>query len=326
VGTISMKISFFISFILVLPASILADTAIDPRIFAGVFKPLPKLETLDDAGKARVELGKKLYLDTILSTNQDLSCNSCHKLDAYGVDNKPVSDGTDNQKGDRNSPTSFNAFLHISQFWDGRAKDVEEQALGPILNPKEMAMAGDAQVIERLLAKSEYVSMFKKAFKGEDQPINYPNLGKAIGAFERTLLTPSRFDTYLDGDDKALTDTEKKGMVTFVQSGCTTCHNGVGVGGGMYQKLGLVVPYPTKDVGRFTVTNLESDRYVFKVPSLRNIDKTGPYFHDGSVKTLPEAVKLMGKHQLGRDLFEGDVSSIVAFLKALTGDVPESAR
>lgn len=321
-----MKIYHLIFCVLLFPAIGFGDTAVDPRVFAAMFKALPKLDNLDQAGKAKVDLGKKLYLDPVLSTNQDISCNSCHKLDGYGVDSKSVSDGTNNQKGDRNSPTSFNAFLHISQFWDGRAKDVEEQALGPILNPVEMAMASDAHVIDRLKKNPEYVMMFSSAFKGEKDPINYPNLGKAIGAFERTLLTPSRFDKYLEGDDGALSEIEKKGMVTFVQTGCTTCHNGVAVGGGMYQKLGLVVAYPTSDVGRFKVTNVESDRSVFKVPSLRNIEKTSPYFHDGSIKTLPEAVKLMGKHQLGRDLSDANISSIVSFLNSLTGDIPQSAH
>jgi cytochrome c peroxidase len=312
-----LVLSLFIS------SSLIAETTPDPRSFTAMFKSLPGVAALD---QAQVDLGKKLYLDPILSAKQDLSCNSCHRLDSYGVDNKPTSDGTNNQKGDRNSPTSFNAFLHLSQFWDGRAKDVEEQALGPILNPVEMAMASDKEVLARLKAKPEYVSLFKAAFKGEKDPITYPNVGKAIGAFERTLVTPSKFDKYLDGDDSALNEDEKKGLITFVQSGCTTCHNGVALGGGMYQKLGLVLPYETKDEGRFKVTKLESDKYVFKVPSLRNIDKTGPYFHDGSIKTLPEAIKLMGKHQLGRDLSENDISSIVNFLKALTGEVPTSAK
>ncbi len=315
----------FLSLIAFLPL-VVADTEIDPRVYAAVFKPLPKVGQLDAVGKLKVALGKKLYLDTILSTNKDLSCNSCHKLDAYGVDNKPVSDGTNNQKGDRNSPTSFNAFLHMSQFWDGRAKDVEEQALGPVLNPVEMGMESDVHVIDRLRESQEYVALFKEVYKGEDSPITFANLGNAIGAFERTLLTPSPFDSYLEGDDSALSLEAKKGMVTFVQSGCTTCHNGVGVGGGMYQKLGLVIPYPTEDTGRFKVTNLESDKYVFKVPSLRNINKTGPYFHDGSIKSLEEAIKLMGKHQLGRDLSEGDIRSIIEFLNSLTGQMPESAK
>lgn len=318
-----------ISFVLLFSTFIAeADVSTEARGVSAVFKPLPAIEPSlqTEAGKLKVELGKKLYLDTILSVKNDLSCSSCHHLDKYGVDNKNVSDGTDDQKGDRNSPSSFNAFLHLAQFWDGRAKDVEEQALGPILNPVEMAMPSEEEVLTRLKKDPEYVSLFSKVFKGEAEPVSYLNVGKAIGAFERTLLTPSRFDKYLNGDEDALSVKEKSGMLSFVKTGCATCHNGVGVGGGMYQKLGLVVPFETKDMGRFKVTNVESDRFVFKVPSLRNIAKTGPYFHDGSVKTLEEAIKLMAKHQLGRELGDTEISEISDFLHALTGEVPETAK
>ncbi len=297
------------------------------RAFAGVFKPLPDNMFVDGEVPSQdvLNLGKKLYFETDLSTSRDISCNSCHRIDSYGVDNEAKSPGTNGQRGDRNSPSSFNAALHISQFWDGRAKDVEEQALGPILNPKEMAMQSDAHVIDRISARPEYVSLFYKAFPNEKDPITYKNIGIAIGNFERILVTPSRFDDYLKGNEDALSTEEKEGMVLFSTTGCITCHNGVGVGGGMYQKLGLVKPYPTEDLGRFEATKVEADKYFFKVPSLRNVEKTGPYFHDGSIKTLPEAVKIMASYQLGRELSDEDTNKIVVFLKSLTGTLAENS-
>ena len=302
-----------------------AAKADEYRNLLGAFKALPK-EATNPENKItpeKVALGKKLYMETALSKANDISCNSCHGLDSFGVDNKPVSPGHKGQTGDRNSPTVYNAALHIAQFWDGRAKDVEEQALGPILNPIEMAMDSEEEVIKRLSASKEYPALFKKAFPEDKEPLTYKNLGKAIGAFERTLLTPSPFDAYIEGDDKALSKEQKEGLKTFVSVGCTTCHNGVAVGGGMYQKLGLVVPYDTDDLGRYNVTKNEFEKYFFKVPSLRNIEKTGPYFHDGSVKTIDEAISLMAKHQLGKDLAKEDVAKIITFLTSLTGEIPK---
>jgi cytochrome c peroxidase len=268
----------------------------------------------------KVALGKRLYMDTRFSANGDLSCNSCHKLDNFGVDNEPTSPGTKGQRGGRNSPTVYNAALHVAQFWDGRAADVEAQALGPVLNPIEMGVASEAEVVKKIKGDKDYVASFKKAFPEERDPITFKNFGRAIGAFERTLLTPSRFDRFLKGDDSALTKDEIAGLKTFTEAGCITCHNGVGVGGSMYQKLGLVKPYSTKDLGRFEHTKSESDKYFFKVPSLRNVEKTAPYFHDGSIKTLEEAVKIMGEYQLGRTLDDSQVQSIVTFLRSLTGE------
>ncbi len=298
-----------------------ANTELDAQIapLLSSFKSIKKVED----NSVKVELGKKLYLDTKLSKNGNQSCNSCHDLNTYGVDNKKVSPGSDGKNGDRNSPSSFNAALHIAQFWDGRAADLEAQALGPVLNPIEMGLKSKEDVEKVLSSDKDYIAMFAKAFPEDKNAITFENMGRAIGAFEKTLITPSRFDSYIDGDKSALTEDEKKGLMTFVQSGCTVCHSGVGVGGGMYQKLGLVVPYTTSDEGRFKVTKLESDKYVFKVPSLRNITKTAPYFHDGSVDTLSKAITLMGKHQLGRDLSEADVKSIETFLGSLTGELPK---
>lgn len=285
-----------------------------------VFAPLPEIAASQDnpITPAKVALGKRLYLDPRLSMDETISCNSCHNLKTFGVDNEPTSPGHKGQRGGRNSPSSFNAALHTSQFWDGRAATVEKQALGPILNPGEMAMPSEAAVIERLSKDKSYLKEFAAAFPGEKNPISYANVGNAIGAFERTLITPSRFDQFLKGDNNALTPEEKKGAQAFVQTGCVACHNGATLGGMMYQKLGLVKPYPTKDMGRFEVTKNEADKMMFKVPSLRNVAKTGPYFHDGSVKTLEEAVSQMAEYQLGKQLTPEQVKEIVTFLNSLT--------
>jgi cytochrome c peroxidase len=273
--------------------------------------------------KALVDLGKKLYFETKLSVNDKMSCNTCHNLDTYGVDNEPTSPGHEGKRGGRNSPTVYNAALHIAQFWDGRAEDVEAQAIGPILNPIEMGMPSEAVVIEKLSKVEDYQKSFKKAFPKADPALTYKNIGVAIGAYERTLLTPSRFDDFLNGKDKALTDVEKKGLKRFVEIGCTSCHNGAAVGGSMYMKLGAVNEYKTEDLGRFEVTKDEADKHVFKVPSLRNIEKTAPYFHDGSIKTLEEAIKIMAWHQLGEKVSDQDVSEIKAFLGSLTAAKPK---
>ena len=282
------------------------------------FEPLPASIIDEKKNAALIELGKKLYLDPRLSVNDRIACNSCHQLDNFGVDSQPTSPGHEGKRGGRNSPTTMNAALHIAQFWDGRAKDVEEQALGPILNPIEMGMPSEAAVVDKLKKIDEYKSMFAEAFKDEKDPFQYKNVGKAIGAFERTLLTPSRFDDYLKGDEKALNDAEKRGLQKFVHMGCATCHNGVAIGGNSYRKIGLVEPYETADVGRFAVTGIETDKKVFKVPSLRNITKTGPYFHDGSIATLDEAIREMAEHQLGQQVGAEFINDVKAFLGSLT--------
>jgi cytochrome c peroxidase len=268
---------------------------------------------------AKVELGRMLYYDPRLSKNHDVACNSCHQLDQFGVDGEPTSAGHRDQRGGRNSPTVYNAALHTAQFWDGRAADVEEQAKGPVLNPIEMAMPSEERVVEVLVSIPGYAPLFAAAFPDDAEPISYDNMARAIGAFERRLLTPGRFDAFLAGDASALDADEQAGLETFMNAGCITCHNGAAVGGNSFQKLGAVKPFPTEDSGRFQVTQRESDRGVFKVPSLRNAAETAPYFHDGNVENLEAAVRLMGEHQLGR---RGDeVDRIVAFLESLTGEV-----
>ena len=269
-----------------------------------------------------VSLGKELYFEKRLSKNSSQSCNTCHVVDGgrAGVDNEPTSPGAFGKRGDRNSPTVFNAALHIAQFWDGRAPDLKEQAKGPILNPVEMAMASEAEVLERLKADKSYPAKFKAAFAGEAEPINYENVAKAIAAFERTLISRDRFDDFLKGKDSALTHAELKGLDTFLKTGCTTCHNGPLLGGNSYRKVGVMKPYANQtDVGRAAVTKEDDDKFLFKVPSLRNIAATHPYFHDGKIATLHEAVRTMAHLQLGLQLSADQEADLVAFLKALTG-------
>ena len=269
----------------------------------------------------RVALGRMLYVDKRLSKNHDVACNSCHGLDNYGVDNEPFSVGHEGFRGGRNSPSSFNAAIHVAQFWDGRAADVEEQAKGPVLNPIEMAMPSSEAVEIVLRSIPGYAEPFAVAFPGEGSPITFDNMALAIASFERLLMTPSRVDAFMDGDLTALTTQEQEGLGTFMGAGCVTCHNGPGIGGGGYQKIGLVNPYEGPDPGRMAVTGSQNDFQVFKVPSLRNVEKTAPYFHDASIATLDEAVRQMAHLQLGRELTEEAVDDIVAFLSALTGEV-----
>ncbi len=288
------------------------------------FEPLPASvpPAQGTPAKELVDLGRMLYYEPRLSKSQTISCNTCHDLAKYGVDGEPTSDGHKGQKGDRNSPTVYNAAAHFAQFWDGRAATVEEQAKGPVLNPVEMAMPGEARVVAVLASMPEYVEAFAKAFPGDRQPISYDNMAKAIGAFERNLMTPSRWDTLLKGDANALTPEEQLGLRTFLDSGCQMCHRGALLGGTSYQRLGLAKDFPrATDPGRMKVTHDEGDKSVFKVPSLRNIEKTGPYFHDGATATLEQAISDMGAYQLGKSLTPDQVRQIAGFLKVLTGTI-----
>ncbi len=303
---------------------LLADSLSDS--YLAMFKPLPTEAPSADneLSEARINLGRQLYYETRISKGGKMSCNSCHMLDKFGQDNLPFSPGHEGKLGGRSSPSTYNAALHIAQFWDGRAPSVEEQAKGPVLNPVEMGMPSADFVVEVLKSIPGYVEAFKAAFPGEADPVNYNNFGKAVGAFERKLVTPSRWYDYLRGKKDALTAEEAKGYETFAKVGCVTCHNGPAVGGAMYQKLGLVKAWPDlKDTGRQEATKLESDKYFFKVSSLRNVTETGPYLHDGSVKTLEEMVGKMAEHQLGKVLSADETASIVTFLKALKGDLPK---
>lgn len=300
----------------------------------GMFGILPTSADNPDnpLNDAKVELGKMLYHDPRLSKSGFISCNSCHNLASFGVDNLPTSIGHKWQIGGRNAPTVLNAAFHTAQFWDGRAKDVEEQAKGPILNPGEMAHSTEDFTVDVIKSIETYRTLFASAFPGQDQPLTYANIANAIGAFERTLITPSRFDKYLAGDINAMNEQEKKGLQTFMNAGCNACHMTATFGGNMYQKFGVTKNYweatgsKTKDEGRFEVTKNESDKYFFKVPSLRNITRTYPYFHDGSVWDLKEAVAIMSELQLGKKLSDEEVNDIVVFLETLTGELPTSAQ
>lgn len=273
---------------------------------------------------AKVKLGRMLYYEPRLSLANDVSCNSCHDLASYGVDGKPTSSGHKRQLGGRNSPTVYNAAGHLAQFWDGRASDVEEQAKGPVLNPVEMAMPSRAEVEWRLERIPGYVAAFKEAFPDEAKPVTFNNMALAIGAFERGLVTPSRWDRFVKGGG-GLTPQELNGNKLFMSSGCASCHYGPFLGGASFQKVGVMNVWPSQtDAGRIAVTHLDKDKMVFKVPSLRNIEKTGPYFHDGKTGKLEDAVRMMGKYQLNLQLSDTQVSDIVAFLKTLTGEIPKA--
>lgn len=292
----------------------------------GFFKSVSSV-AYESIPQDKIDLGKKLYFDKALSKNQTISCNSCHKLNSFGVDNEPTSQGDSKQFGGRNSPTVTYASLQSMQFWDGRAKTLEEQAQMPILNPIEHGIPNKEFLEKRLREMPEYQAMFKKAFPNDKEPITLNNIANAIAAFERQLLPISKFDKYLDGDESALNDQEKKGMTAFMDNGCITCHMRVAIGGQMMQKFGVYGEYQKYthskkvDKGLYDLTKKEGDQFIFKVPGLRNVEKTGPYFHDGSVASLKEAVQIMGKLQLNKDISGADADNIVAFLNTLTADV-----
>lgn len=284
-------------------------------------------QRLPDESEELVLLGKTLFLDTNLSADGTVSCNSCHGLDTYGVDNKVVSDGVYGRKGTRNSPTIFNAALQLSQFWDGRAKDLEEQALGPLYTAHEMGLSGKEELIDKIMENEEiYAPMFDAAY-GDVEAISEENVLKAIGAFQRTLITPSKFDQYLAGEMHVLTEQEKMGLEKFIDLGCSPCHSGSTIGGNMYHRFALQSYYTDftgslkEDMGRYDVTKKKEDKYVFKVPSLRNIEKTAPYFHDGSIASLDSAIWVMGQAQMNTPLTGEDIQDLKAFLLTLTAEV-----
>lgn len=290
-----------------------------------MFSPLPDVMNSSEnvVTNEKVTLGRALYYEPRLSANQKISCNTCHPLDAYGAESRSVSTGFKHQQGKRNAPTVYNAAGHFVQFWDGRAPTVEEQAKGPITNPIEMAMPSNSAAVQVIKSMPEYVALFQKSFPNDTDPVTYNNMALAIGAFERGLVTPSAWDAFLKGDQAALTDAQKSGFNTFAATGCQWCHAGPYVGGAAYQKLGVVKPWPKQeDLGLYQVSKDEMDKMVFKVPSLRNIKKTGPYFHDGSVVALDEAIRNMAIHQRGVTLTEKQVRSIEAWMDSLTGQIP----
>lgn len=296
-----------------------------------VFKPIPLNPPKLDGNVATPEklaLGRMLYFDPRLSASHAISCASCHSIGLGGADNESTSIGHRWQHGGRNSPTVFNAAYNVAQFWDGRAKDLFEQAGGPMVNPVEMA-SPQTHIGEQLKSLPAYNVYFAKAFPGGGDPVTAENVQKAIAVFEATLITPNApFDKYLRGDNNALNGQQRAGLQLFMDSGCASCHNGVNIGGGMYSKFGVQSSpgdklLPPGDMGRFAVTKDEADRYSFKVPTLRNIALTAPYFHTGQVWDLNEAIIIMGKTQLGADLTPDEATKIAAFLGALTGDTPQ---
>lgn len=285
-------------------------------------EPIQAIAQVTVKDTARVELGRKLFFDPRLSKSGFISCNSCHNLSMGGSDNLPTSIGHNWQKGPINSPTVLNSSMNVAQFWDGRAKDLKEQAGGPIANPGEMAST-HVLAVDVLRSIPAYVTEFERVFGTPG--VDIERVTGAIAAFEETLVTPnSRFDRWLQGQDSALTAQELAGYGLFKDSGCIACHHGPAVGGTSFQKFGIVKPYKTKNpaIGRAGVTGQEIDRFSFKVPTLRNVELTYPYFHDGAARTLEESVAIMGELQLGRAYDEQQVASITAFLKTLTGDQP----
>ncbi|MFO7613539.1 MAG: cytochrome c peroxidase [Bacteroidales bacterium] len=277
-------------------------------------------------------LGKKLYFEEAISANGKMSCNTCHPIATYGVDNLPVSPGFDGTPGTRNSPTTFNAWFHTAQFWDGRSPDLADQAKGPVLNPVEMGLSTGEEVEAILAGIPEYYEMFSTAFPDEDRPITFDNFALALEAFQGTLATQAAFDEFLDGAVNQLTAVQKEGLAIFMDAGCIACHTGPGLGGNNMHRFGLVHgPYyeftgsQRPDRGVADITGVETDQYVFKTPSLRNIEKTAPYFHDGSVESLAEATRIMAYVQLGKELSDEEIGKIVEFYKSLTGEIPEHA-
>ena len=285
-------------------------------------EPIQPIPISFDSDRAKIELGKKLFFEPRLSKSGWISCNSCHNLSTGGADNLPSSIGHKWLFGPINSPTVLNTKFNLAQFWDGRAKDLKEQARGPIANPMEMA-SNHELAVSVLQSIPEYVGWFKEVYK--DEKITIDNVADAIAAFEETLTTPnSRFDWWLKDYDDKISEFEKEGYDLFKAKGCINCHNGFGVGGNSFQKFGITKPYEkdTQTLGRYNVTKDVKDKYVFKVPLLRNIELTAPYFHDASTWNLSEAVTIMAEYQLGLTLSRDETNKIVAFLKTLTGDQP----
>ncbi|WP_028240887.1 cytochrome-c peroxidase [Stutzerimonas azotifigens] len=298
-----------------------------------LFQPIPT-EVTEVRGQAisqaQAELGHKLWFEPRLSSSHIISCNSCHNLGVGGSDNVPTSIGHGWQKGPRNSPTVLNAVFNIAQFWDGRAGDLQAQAKGPVQASVEMNSTPD-RVEATLRSMPEYVEAFAKAFPNSAEPVSFDNMATALEAFEVSLITPhSPFDRYLGGDLNALDEKQKQGLALFMDTGCAGCHNGVNLGGQGYFPFGVVKKpgaeiLPEDDKGRFAVTQTATDEYVFRAAPLRNVALTAPYFHSGEVWDLEQAVAIMGDSQLGRQLNEGEVSAITAFLHSLTGEQPKVA-
>ena len=298
---------FFFSFFSLL----LAETLIEP---------IPESIEVD---MAKAKLGKKLFIDPILSRDGTISCATCHDLQNGGDDGLKVSFGIEGQQGNINSPTVYNSVFNFRQFWNGRARDLQEQVKGPVENPVEMGHTLQGAV-DALRRDPAYPAVFKKIYK---DGITQENIADAIAEFEKALITPNApFDRYLRGEKGAISQKAKKGYQVFVSKGCIICHHGVNVGGNLFNKFGIFHDVNSSDLGRYAITKREEDKYVFKVPSLRNVDRTAPYMHDGSVKTLRSAVLLMSQYQVGREITPQEIDSIVIFLQTLSAPVPAIAK
>ncbi len=297
-----------------------------------LFGPLPQAmpSAKNPITPEKVRLGRMLFYETRISVDGTVSCTKCHPISLYGADGLRKAIGNQCKINPRNAPTIFNAAAQISAHWIGNRLDVEDQARQSVIGPPAFGMPS-YQVVERRLKELRYGPLFRQAFPGERDSVNMDNFAKAVGAFERTLLTPAPFDAFLKGKQDALNETAKMGLKTFMDVGCAGCHSSPYLGGQQYQKFGITAPYwqytksAEKDDGRYAVTENEADRYVFKVPVLRNVAKTAPYFHDGSVDSLADAIRIMGKVQLGKELTRVQVKEIDAFLNALTGEIPQDA-
>ena len=303
------------------PSRPISEGAVNPRLLRR-FRPLREVPVADDVAlAARVELGKTLFFDPRLSRDGEVSCNSCHPLDHAGADGRQLSRGVGGALGARNAPTVYNAAWQDSYFWDGRASTLEFQVAGPLLGETEMGLQDKHEVAEILRAIPGYEPRFRAAFPRDADPLVLDNVARAIAAFERTLLTPARWDRYLAGDRGALDRTELEGMKLFANLGCVSCHTGELVGGSMFARIGVKSPWPNQhDQGRYALTGDEDDRMRFKVPTLRNITLTAPYFHDGSVGELSRAVQMMARHELGIEISARETAAIVAWLGTLTGE------
>jgi cytochrome c peroxidase len=296
----------------------------------GLFQPLPKVMDSPEnpVTPAKVALGRLLFFEPRVSVDGTVSCARCHLVSLYATDALPKAIGALGRPNPRNAPTVLNAALQFVEHWRGDRKSVEDQAMQALIGPPSFGNPDYGSAMAKLKAIPGYPARFAKAFPNEQDPVTPGNWANAIGAYERTLVTPSPFDAYLTGHAAAFSPAQEAGLREFVQTGCPACHNGVGVGGGLFQKFGLVEDYwkatgsPEPDKGRFDVTHNPTDLYVFKVPSLRNVARTPPYFHDGSVATLPEAVRVMARVQLGKTLTEAQTGRIVTFLESLTGTLP----
>jgi cytochrome c peroxidase len=322
--------------------SLLAMLAMSSFSVFAEFRALPDLAPVpadNPQTPAKIELGKMLYFDPRLSVDGTVSCNSCHNVMSDGGDGRPVGVGVQGKRGGRGSPTVWNSAFHSVQFWDGRAASLEDQALGPLTNPIEMGMPSHDAVIDRIKQVPGYVEAFKKAFPKDTQP-TIKNLAKAIAAYERTLITPnSPFDKYMKGNKKAMSAQQIRGMKLVDEIGCTSCHTGINFAGeSLKMGEGNYQPFPqipgskydkmydlTSDLGRYEVTKKVEDKNHWRVPTWRNVALTAPYFHNGRVKSLDEAVRVMAKTQLDTDLKEEQVADIVAFLNALTGEFPKQS-